>query len=154
MTKVYTSDLVADYLLSRCKKAGRLVSNKKLQKLVYYAQAWSLTLNKKPLFPEAIEAWVHGPAIMGLYLRFKPFGFGPIEYSPNEEAFSQLDRQTRALLDNVVKVYGTKDAEYLELLSHSEEPWKLAREGLLSSDSSSREISHKSMVEYYRKLVR
>ncbi len=29
----------------------------KLQKLVYYSQAWGLVWDEEPLFPERIEAW-------------------------------------------------------------------------------------------------
>ena len=39
----------------------------KLQKLVYYAQAWSLSLDKTPLFDEKIEAWPNGPVVKDLY---------------------------------------------------------------------------------------
>ena len=32
-----------------------------LQKLVYYAQAWSLVWDQRPLFGNKIEAWANGP---------------------------------------------------------------------------------------------
>ena len=58
---------VADYFLYKANKEKKPITNKKLQKLVYYAQAWSLVLNNKKLFSEPIEAWVHGPAVRSLY---------------------------------------------------------------------------------------
>ena len=33
------------------------LTNLRLQKLLYYAQAWSLVLRESELFPEEIEAW-------------------------------------------------------------------------------------------------
>ncbi|OQY42717.1 MAG: hypothetical protein B6240_13665 [Desulfobacteraceae bacterium 4572_87] len=48
-------------------EAGDLISNLKLQKLVYYAQGFYLALYDEPLFNEPIEAWTHGPVIRELY---------------------------------------------------------------------------------------
>ena len=39
----------------------------KLQKLIYYSQAWSLVWDEKPLFAERIEAWANGPVCPDLY---------------------------------------------------------------------------------------
>ena len=44
---------VAAYILEREGEIATL----KLQKLVYFAQAWSLSLDEKPLFDEKIEVW-------------------------------------------------------------------------------------------------
>ena len=54
---------VAAYILKKC---GNM-SHMKLQKLMYYAQAWSLVWDEEPLFPERIEAWVNGPVVRPLY---------------------------------------------------------------------------------------
>ena len=47
----YSANQVADYFLTFCREHGDYLTNLKLQKLVYYAQAWHLALKKKPLFP-------------------------------------------------------------------------------------------------------
>ncbi len=39
----------------------------KLQKLAYYAQAWSLVWDERPLFQARIEAWANGPVVPALY---------------------------------------------------------------------------------------
>ncbi|WP_334139502.1 Panacea domain-containing protein [Thermovirga lienii] len=39
----------------------------KLQKLIYYCQAWSLVWDHSPLFDEAIEAWANGPVVRELF---------------------------------------------------------------------------------------
>jgi len=57
------ADLIADYFIYKGKEENKPITNKKLQKLLYYSQAWYLVFNKKPLFKDKIEAWVHGPAI-------------------------------------------------------------------------------------------
>ena len=58
---------IADYLIAFSHSVGDPISNLKLQKLLYYAQAWYLALHNEPLFPESIEAWVHGPAVPPVY---------------------------------------------------------------------------------------
>lgn len=69
-TKTYTAKQIAKYFIWRASRDGKKVSNKKLQKLLYYAQAWYLVYNKKPLFNDDIEAWIHGPAVQSsCYLR-------------------------------------------------------------------------------------
>ena len=45
--------------------AGQMTA-KKLEKLVYYAQAWHLARHQRPLFPETIEAWAQGPVVRHL----------------------------------------------------------------------------------------
>ena len=54
---------VAAYILQ---KMGAMTTMK-LQKLVYYSQAWSLVWDEKPLFVEDIEAWANGPVVRELF---------------------------------------------------------------------------------------
>ena len=57
----------AKYILE---KQGTM-SAMKLQKLCYYAQAWSLVWDDNELFPEDFEAWVNGPVCPVLYYNTK-----------------------------------------------------------------------------------
>ena len=54
---------VAKYVL---KQLGS-ITTMKLQKLVYYCQAWSLGWDGKPLFGENFEAWANGPVCPELF---------------------------------------------------------------------------------------
>jgi len=54
---------VAKYILEKKKQMTAM----KLQKLVYYSQAWSLVWDEKPLFDEPVEAWINGPMVPALY---------------------------------------------------------------------------------------
>lgn len=58
---------VAKYILI---KSGEMTAMK-LQKLVYYAQTWSLVWNESPLFNEPIEAWTNGPMVRSVYAAHK-----------------------------------------------------------------------------------
>ena len=144
-----TASSVAEYFIDKANKEGKPITNKKLQKLVYYAQAWSLVLKNKKLFDEKIEAWVHGPAIKSLYVKYKNFGFSPIKKNADTALLKTVSSVNKKLLDNIWSVYGSLDADYLEMLTHSETPWKEAREGLQSSANSENEISLKTMKSFY-----
>jgi uncharacterized phage-associated protein len=68
MTEIQTNVYdIADYILQ---KQGSM-SAMKLQKLVYYAQAWSLAWTDTPLFNEDIQAWAKGPVVPALYYKHK-----------------------------------------------------------------------------------
>lgn len=141
---------VVNYFLSCANdsRGVRVITNKKLQKLLYYAQAWNLVFNEKKLFEEEIEAWIHGPVVPVVYTEFKEFGRLPIvrDVECNEDMFTRAELKT---LREVWSVYGKFDGDYLEILSHSEDPWIIARGTAEANESSSAIITPESMKEYY-----
>ncbi len=139
---------VAQYFIDRANKEQSPITNKKLQKLVYYAQVWSLVLNKQKLFGERIEAWVHGPAIPVLYRRFSSFEANPISLDTSELQFSFTKKQ-REVLDAVWSVYGKYNADYLEALTHSELPWQEARKDLPAAQASNNIIDLNIAKDFY-----
>lgn len=150
----YSALEVGLYFLYLSNKAGKKITNKKMQKLVYYAQAWSLVVNNKKLFSDKIEAWVHGPAVRSLYVKYKEFGFNPILKVVNQKSIDVFSEKDKGLINEVWKLYGSLDASYLEMLTHSETPWQEARDGLQNSESSRSEISLKTMKEFYSEKLR
>lgn len=146
--------IVADYFIDKAQKEGRPISNKKLQKLLYYSQAWHLALRNKKLFSEKIEAWVHGPAIRKIYVRFKEFGFNPITKEIDKSIIKNIPNAVKTFLDDVWSVYGKLDAPYLEALSHTEEPWLEARAGLPDYANSENEISLKTMKRFFSQKLK
>lgn len=136
---------VAAYILRR---HGR-VSAMKLQKLVYYAQAWSLVWDDRALFPERIEAWANGPVVRELYDRHR--GQFEVTAWPLGDA-DALDDDARATVDAVLGYYGPRSAQWLSDLTHREAPWREARAGVPDGERSDREISLASMAEYYASL--
>lgn len=142
--------IIAHYFMTKSKEAKRKdFTNKKLQKLMFYAQAWSLVLNKKRLIDDKFEAWVHGAAIPALYRRYKDFAFNPIDEEFDAKEFDSLTDTEKQLLDEVWSVYGKYDANYLELLNHSEEPWQNARQNVSPFESSDAVISETDMKRFY-----
>lgn len=125
------------------------VDKLKLQKLLYYGQAWSLVLNNKTIFADDIEAWVHGPAIPKVYRYFKEFNFFNPETDYSAKDFNTFSKDDLLVLDEIWRVYGKYDGRYLEALTHSELPWQEARAGLNSVEPSQNIVSIDRMREYY-----
>lgn len=136
---------VAAYIL---RKQGRM-SAMKLQKLVYYAQAWSLVWDDVPLFRERIEAWANGPVVRELYDVHRGMFDVTVWPQGNENALNDDERET---VDVVVEYYGDKNAQYLSDLTHSEAPWRNARRGIPEGERGNAEITLEHMMEYYSSL--
>jgi uncharacterized phage-associated protein len=145
-------DAVADYILGKIvMDEGDSITNLKLQKIVYYCQAWSLALLNDRLFDEEIEAWVHGPAVMSLYQRFKDYGNKAIDTADTiTDPMVDLDEAERLLIDDVWESYGPLSGAQLRNLTHSETPWKNARGGCGEYDSCRNAISETDMRDFYR----
>ena len=137
---------VAQYILDEKQKP---LSALKLQKIVYYCQAWSLVWDERPLFPEAIEAWSNGPVIRALYEAHKGL-YEVHDVGGNPENLIPIEVET---IDAVWRDYGDKSAQWLVMLSHSELPWRKAREGLEPSEPSDRVIPLDDIANYYSGLL-
>ena len=135
---------VAAYILTQ---KGELPAMK-LQKLVYYSQAWSLVWDDEPLFSEIIEAWANGPVTPDLYKQHKgKFTVRTIEGEAQILTPNQIET-----VDKVLEFYGDKTSQWLSDLTHQEDPWINAREELISGQRGNQEITQASMAEYYGSL--
>lgn len=150
-TQTVDANTVAKFFLWKASQEDKQITNKKIQKLLYYAQAWNLAIKDKPLYSDKIEAWIHGPTVRSVYDEYKRFGFNPIDIFINEKEIEPL--KDNDLLNDVWNIYGKYDASYLETLTHSEQPWQIAREGLEYNESSSNVITLDSMREYYKNVL-
>ncbi|MCI5713686.1 MAG: DUF4065 domain-containing protein [Lachnospiraceae bacterium] len=137
---------IARYFLSK-----ESMSHKKLQKLCYYAQAWYLANYGQPLVPNRFEAWVHGPVSPDLYSKYRGWGWENIPSEPFNEQFEETG--VPMFLDKVYETYGYYDADYLERLTHSENPWKNARKGCSPGSYSRNPIALKDMRDYYGERI-
>jgi uncharacterized phage-associated protein len=142
---------------------GDSISHKKLQKLIYYVEAWHLVNFDKPLIDEDFEAWVHGPVIPQLYQKLKEFGFNKIEvindeYDSINEEINALIKKNRInteqveLINSVLDRYGSLTSFELELLTHNEKPWIETRKGVPPHVSCNDVISKSRMKEFYSSL--
>lgn len=97
-----------------------LISQLKLQKLLYYAQACHLALYNKKLFDDKILAWTYGPVVESIYQKYKPCGRQPIEdFEP-----VALDEETEILLEFIYSKFGIYCASHLVKLTHDDDCYK------------------------------
>jgi len=140
---------VAKYVLRR---QGQMTAMK-LQKLVYYAQAWSLVWDEEPLFPEEIEAWANGPVSPDLYAEHKGrYTVAEHTIGVHGDADSLTPNQQDSV-NIVLAEYGNRDSWWLSQLTHMEDPWRRARRGLAPGERGSTEITHAAMANYYSSLA-
>jgi uncharacterized phage-associated protein len=141
-----TAQDVAAYILE---KRG-LTEAMKLHKLVYYSKAWSLVWDDDPLFSERIEAWANGPVCRSLYSTYHR------EYmiaSPSGGTSENLSRDQKATIDAVLDAYGEKSALELSELTHSESPWRDARNGVADGARSQNPITDAAIKGFYEGLL-
>lgn len=128
---------VAAWLQHRSSSA----SGMKLQKLLYYAQAWHLVWEGRALFDERLEAWVEGPV--------SPHVFGALRNEGLAMTAAALPEEIVSTLEAVLDAYGERSGRWLSELTHREAPWRVARAGLPDAAPSKVEISVELMRQTY-----
>jgi uncharacterized phage-associated protein len=108
--------------------AADLVSNMKLQKLLYYQQGFHLAYFGEPLFEEDIQAWQYGPVVPSIYNHFKSYANRGIEY--NQDTITLTGTHEESLFDEVNRIYGSYSAIGLMEMTHKEMPWKTTKIGV------------------------
>jgi uncharacterized phage-associated protein len=118
----------------------------KLQKLVYFCQAWHLARQHEPLFPEQIEAWRQGPVVRDLFdlhrqtRRVASWRWGDT---------NNLSPDARKTITWVEQRYGRFSAERLSVMTHNDAPWRVARGVLPDDEPCDATISFEQMAYYY-----
>ncbi|MBU3029757.1 Panacea domain-containing protein [Paracoccus marinaquae] len=131
----------ATYILEQCGP----MTTMKLQKLIYYSQAWSTVWDDDVIFPEAIEAWQNGPVVRELWQETK--GRFRIDAVSKGTSANLTDTQ-KETIDRVLGFYSNKDAQWLSDLTHMEDPWKMAY-----AEGQNTEIFPAWLVEYYSSIA-
>jgi uncharacterized phage-associated protein len=129
----YSAMAVANAFVRRA-KAGRVrnLSPMKLQKLLFFAQSWSLARTDEPLFDEFFCRWQYGPVVPSLYHEFKEYGSQPItaygghiverqgEMVRVQPIVGESDTDTWELIDEIIRVYGAFSGSQLSAITHEE----------------------------------
>jgi uncharacterized phage-associated protein len=137
---------IADWFIRFAHEVGDPITNLRLQKLMYYAQAWYLALHGERLIPDAFEAWVHGPVIPSLYERFSAYRWNPISEDVPKPG---LPAEVEDHLREVDEAFGGRLTWELERMARAEDPWVYARGGLPPDEPSTNVISEERMKLFY-----
>lgn len=120
----------------------------RLQKLLYYAQGWSLAQRGRPLFEGRIEAWTHGPVVPSVYQVYEGRGWGLI--APDEEdAPDDLTDEDRDYIASVWEAFKGYSASSLREMTHREPPWLDARQGYGPAHLCEGEITPEAMRAFF-----
>lgn len=152
---------VCRYIINYSNREDYGVSNLKLQKLLYFIQAYFLmnSENQEPCFNEKIEAWDFGPVVPVAYDEYKQYGSTDIPFVNSYINFdindpwnvskiqfdeSCIKEKDKKLINSVV----TKLAYYLATdlvdITHRQTPWKDAYE-----KNKTNEITINSIKQYF-----
>ena len=132
-------------------EANLNISHLKLQKLVFYCQAFHLALHDAPLFRENVEAWALGPVIREVYQEYKIYGnsvIAPSEIDPDDDISTSLNSAQLATITAVLNAYGHLSAPALVEKTHRETPWQEAFE-----KGNGTIIKHDAMKNYYKDFL-
>lgn len=132
---------VGQYIL----EARGPMTSMKLQKLVYYSQAWSVVWDDDVLFPEPIEAWRSGPVVRDLWEATR--GKFRVDAIPEGNA-ATLNENQRDSVNEVLGFYGPQSAQWLSDLTHMEDPWRNAY-----AQGQNTIIRPEDLMEYYASLA-
>lgn len=143
---------VAAHILRVARDKRIAVDNLKLQKLLYYAQAWHLALYESPLFSGEIEAWVHGPVVPEVFRQYRHLRWSEI-VSPAVEPEPILSPNALEHIGKIVDEFGRFSGPQLERMTHAESPWLLARAGTPPDEASAEVISPETMAVFYKQVA-
>lgn len=133
---------VCRYIINYSNEKDYGISNLKLQKVLYFVQAYFLiTRPGKPCFLERIEAWDFGPVIPKAYCSYNQYGGGDIPTirsyveSPDNRPWdvrrisydaSVISKKDRARISRVVDGLADFSATDLVSLTMHQPPWQKA----------------------------
>ena len=148
-----TVNNACDYVITLLKSEDNFnLSNLKLQKLLYYCQAWHLGIHKEPLFEEDFQAWIHGPVCRVIYDRFLQNKnlYSSIELEDRHiDDFSVITDVEKEHIKYILENYAGLSGIQLEIMTHREDPWIIARGKKGEFERCENIITKESMKKYY-----
>lgn len=139
---------IANYIITHLGEVTPLA----LEKLLSFCNGVNYALNGKQLIFEESQAWAHGPVYPHVYNKYKKHGYKPIDtgiYSNHGWLVSKLSEEEIEAIDMVIKTFGLYSPKTLEMISHSQTPWKEKRVGCGEREISQKIIDEKSIKEFY-----
>jgi uncharacterized phage-associated protein len=133
----------------------------KLQKLLYYSDAWYRAFYNKDLFKDGFEAWVHGPVSRKIYARFAGTKNPKDLYSTvtGDDVRKDFDPKSipthiKLHIRSVLEVYNKFSGSELEEMTHNEEPWIIARGGIPANEKCTNLLDKAGTGKYYAKRLK
>lgn len=125
-------DQICDFIIYEETKGRKPLNQMKLQKLLFYTDAWYTAFKNTSLFIEGFQAWIHGPVSRSIYDRFHTKDlYSVVTREDMTESFNpkKIPKAIITHVKEVLNVYSKFSGSELEMMSQKEEPWVKARTG-------------------------
>lgn len=105
---------LAMYIIDKCCRDGKPISNLQLQKILYYIQVAFLRTFNASCFDDSIEAWRFGPVVRSVYNKY--CGFGALPICEFRGVDLNCSKEEKNLIDNIINI------------KCKAKPWELVRD--------------------------
>lgn len=126
MSNYYDARTISNFIVNYALSNNKVITNLKLQKLLYFLQLKFIGDTGKPIFLNSIEKWKLGPVVPDVYHDYKMFGSNPITFAINnpfaeEEKISFDDEEKiKEVVDDLIDINSFKLVER----AHGHSAWK------------------------------
>ncbi len=125
---MYDAVSIANLFVDMSIKEDNLLTNMKLQKLIYIANGVSLAVNNEPLIIEHVEVWPYGPVIPSVYHTYKAFGNSSIKIVYPFGEIAGIDTNAKKAVMDAWEIGSKISATRLSNWTHNEgSPWSKAK---------------------------
>ena len=140
---MYSAISVANYIIEYEHSKNRMISNLKLQKLLYFVQARFFIEYEQPCFDDRIEAWSFGPVVVNVYHAYKIYGSLDITKLkgclPNN-----ISSEHQIIINEELESYSCTPVYEMVNITHHQTPWVQAKRNLFNN-----EITHESLRQFF-----
>lgn len=110
---------VANFFIDAAHKCeSEPMTNLRLQKLLYFAQAWCIVRNGHPLFNESIKAWNYGHVVPSIYQKYRICGSNPIASADDDFDYAIFSEDELSVIIDVFVEYGKYTTSQLVIMTH------------------------------------
>lgn len=139
---MYDALTVAKYIIDKCFKEGRPITNLRLQKLLYFIQGYSYCSKNEEMFREDMEAWPYGPVVPEVYFVYNGYSGAQIRREYDDVDINDDDRKIIDKVINVLSKY--KDWDLVKATHEQDSPWAI------SIENFSKDIAKSEIRKYFK----
>lgn len=142
---MYSALSIADHIVAYHTGKEWTITNLRLQKLLYFIQAYFLTFLNRECFTEEMEAWKYGPVVPEVYEEYKCYGNSNIPYT-GSSGNQRICREDIIVIDELLDHFSEYTANELVEITHNQDPWLMHYR-----PNRNAVIPKKSIKEYFEK---
>ncbi len=144
---MYEALRIARYVIEYCNKKGEIITNLRLQKILFFIQAEFLVSKGISCFTEEIEAWAFGPVVPCVYRQYRIYGSSNIKIALGRKNDRFIDEEDKLIINQIVDECSHYSTTELVNITHAQTPWIKAY-----YNNHSNVISIDSIREYFENV--